>query len=92
MPAKSSSSARPIAAEGRLFLAMTHWQLGSKAEARKWYDEAITEIGKDTALDTKLGNLRQETEQLLGITTSPTPPNDDKAQPKKPQPGAGSNQ
>ena len=77
------------AAEDRLFLAMTHWQLGSRAEARKWYDEAITQIAKDKALDTKLGNLRQEAEQLLGITTPRTPPSGDNAQPAKPQPSAG---
>ena len=76
----------PIAAEGRLFLAMTHWQLGSKAEARKWYDEAITEIAKGKALDTKLSKLCQEAEQLLGITTSPSPLNGEKPQPEKPQP------
>ena len=72
---------------------MTHWQLGDKAEARKWYDEAITEIAKDDkALDTELSNLRQEAEQLLGITTSPTPPDGGEPQPEKPQPDAGANQ
>ena len=37
----------PIATDDRLFLAMTHWQLGDKAAARQSYDEAITEIAND---------------------------------------------
>ena len=71
---------------------MTHWQLGDKAEARKWYDEAITEIAKEDKASTSLSNLRQEAEQLLGITTSPTTPDGGKPRPEKPQPDAGANQ
>jgi tetratricopeptide (TPR) repeat protein len=84
---------RPIAAVDRLFLAMTHWQLGDKIEARKWYDEAMTEIAKDDkAPDTDLSNLRQEAEQLLGITTSPTLPDGGEPQPDKPRPDTGPTQ
>ena len=60
----------PIATDDRLFLAMTHWQLGDKAEARKSYDEAIREIASEKKESAALRDLRQETEQLLGITTS----------------------
>jgi tetratricopeptide (TPR) repeat protein len=63
----------PVAAQDRLFLAMTHWQLGDKTEASKWYEEAIAEIGQEETTNTLLNDLRQEAEQLLGITTSPTP-------------------
>ena len=73
-----------MAAEDRLFLAMTHWQLGNKAEARKSYDEAITEIAKQKTTGTSLSNLRHEAEQLLGITSSPTPPDGGKQQPERP--------
>ena len=60
----------PIATDDRLFLAMTHWQLGDKAAARQSYDEAIAEIANDKSASDSTSSLRQEAEQLLGITTS----------------------
>jgi tetratricopeptide (TPR) repeat protein len=73
------------AAQDRLFLAMTHWQLGDKVAARKWYDEAIAELAKRNTTDSGLSNLRQEAKQLLGITTSAAPPDGGKPQPESPQ-------
>ena len=64
----------PIDTDDRLFLAMTHWQLGDKAAARQSYDEAMTEIANDASASDSTSSLRQEAEQLLGITTSPNPP------------------
>ena len=64
----------PIDTDDRLFLAMTHWQLGDKAAARQSYDEAMTEIAADNSTSDSTSSLRQEAEQLLGITTSPSPP------------------
>ena len=71
------------------WLSMIHCQLGDKTEARQWYDKAIQRIqngpppkhSKET-----IDALRQEAEQLLAITTSPTPPEGGKPQPEKPQP------
>ena len=31
------------------FLAMAHWQLGEKDEARKWYDQAVAVDGEEQA-------------------------------------------
>ena len=31
------------------FLAMAHWQLDQKAEARKWYDQAVEWMEKNAA-------------------------------------------
>ena len=65
---------RPTAADDLLFLAMTHWQLGNKAEARQSYDEAIAEVANQKTASAALRSLLQDAEQLLGITTSPTLP------------------
>jgi tetratricopeptide (TPR) repeat protein len=51
------------------FLAMAHWQLGSKAEARKWYDQASAWMGKNAPQDEELRRFRAEAEELLGIKT-----------------------
>ena len=75
---KAKLQRRPIAAEDRLFLAMTHWQLGNKAEARKWYDEATTEIAKDKASGHQVKRTPQGGGAIAGDTPSPTPPNDEK--------------
>ena len=83
---------RPTTAEDRLFLAMTHWQLGDQLEARKWYDEAVSEMGQEKTTNTILSRLRQEAEQLLGITPAATPPEAGALQPEKPQPPSGANQ
>jgi serine/threonine protein kinase/tetratricopeptide (TPR) repeat protein len=49
------------------FLAMTHWQLGTKDEARKWYGEAVQWMDKYQPGDKELRRYRAEAEQLLGI-------------------------
>jgi WD40 repeat protein len=49
------------------FLAMAHWQLGSQAEARKWYDQASAWMEKNAPQDEELRRFRTEAEELLGI-------------------------
>jgi tetratricopeptide (TPR) repeat protein len=53
------------------FLAMIHWRLGNKDEARKWYDKAAQwmETRKLWQLDVEqLRSFRAEAEELLKIT------------------------
>jgi serine/threonine protein kinase len=49
------------------FLAMAHWQLGEKEQARRYFDEAVRRMEKH-ALRTMVGRrLRIEAERLLGV-------------------------
>jgi hypothetical protein len=53
-----------------MFLAMAHWQLDHKSEARHWYNQAIQWIEKhhlDSTND-ELGRFRIEAEELLGLS------------------------
>jgi tetratricopeptide (TPR) repeat protein len=50
-----------------LFLAMAHWRLGHKDEARKWYDQAIRSPQTSTLLEGELPRFRAEAAKLLGI-------------------------
>jgi serine/threonine protein kinase len=49
------------------FLAMTHWQLGHKEAARKWFDEAVSWMEKNKPNNQVLGRIRAEAAELLGI-------------------------
>jgi tetratricopeptide (TPR) repeat protein len=42
-------------------LAMAHWQLGDKEEARKWYGDAVKQVSDDAAWS----RLRAEAEELI---------------------------
>jgi tetratricopeptide (TPR) repeat protein len=53
------------------FLAMAHWQLGHKAEARKWYDKAVQWTQEHSPNDQALLRFRAEAEELLGIKDKP---------------------
>ncbi len=50
------------------FLAMTHWQLGDKDEAHKWFDQAVASMEKNEAGNEQLRGFRTEAEQLLKTT------------------------
>jgi WD40 repeat protein len=50
------------------FLAMTHWRLGNKDEARKWYDKAVEWMAKNKPGDDELRRYRTEAAELLKIT------------------------
>ena len=49
------------------FLAMAHWQLDSRDEARKWYDQAVVWMDKNQAKTEELRQFRAEAEELMGI-------------------------
>jgi tetratricopeptide (TPR) repeat protein len=58
----------------RLFLALTHWQLGHKDEARDWYRKAVTWMEEKQPNDEGLRRLRAEAEALLGGKKAPQSP------------------
>jgi tetratricopeptide (TPR) repeat protein len=49
------------------FLAMAHWQLDQKGEARKWYDRSVQWMEKSQPQNEELRRFRAEAEELLGI-------------------------
>jgi len=49
------------------FLAMAHWQLGNKGEARRWYDTAIKWMDKKAPTSETLIRFRGEAAELLGV-------------------------
>jgi tetratricopeptide (TPR) repeat protein len=49
------------------FLAMAHWQLGNKEQARKWYDRAVEWADKYRPADALLRRFRAEAAELLGL-------------------------
>src|SRR5262249_48684518 len=51
------------------FLAMAHWQLGDKDEARKWYGQAADWIEKNSPQNEELRRFQAEAAELLGIKT-----------------------
>jgi serine/threonine protein kinase/WD40 repeat protein len=67
------------------FLAMAHWQLGNKDEARKWCDQALGWMVKNKSQDEELRRFRAEAEGLLKADKKPKPERD--ASPSRPAPG-----
>jgi tetratricopeptide (TPR) repeat protein len=55
------------------FLAMAHWQLGKKDEARKWHDKAVAWMDKNQPGDEELVRFRAEAESLLKIEKKAVP-------------------
>jgi WD40 repeat protein/tetratricopeptide (TPR) repeat protein len=49
------------------FLAMAHWQMDQKGEARKWYAQAVQWMDKTQPQNPELHRFRAEAEELLGI-------------------------
>lgn len=49
------------------FLAMAHWRLGDKKQARQWYDRAIEWTEKKKPRDEELRRFRAEAAELLEI-------------------------
>jgi Flp pilus assembly protein TadD len=48
-------------------LAMAHWQLGDKDQARKWYDQAVQWMDKNEHNGEELRCFRSEAAELLGL-------------------------
>jgi superkiller protein 3 len=55
------------------FLAMSHWQLGHKEEARMWFDKAVEWTDKNQPKNEELIRFRAEAAELLGITETQDP-------------------
>jgi tetratricopeptide (TPR) repeat protein len=53
-----------------LLLAMAHWQLGKKDEARHWYDKAVAWMEKNNPKDEELIRFRAEAEALFEMKES----------------------
>jgi tetratricopeptide (TPR) repeat protein len=49
------------------FLAMAHWRLGDKDEARKWYNQGVQWMEKHQPRNEELRRFRAEAAELLGI-------------------------
>ena len=49
------------------FLAMAHWQLGDKVQARKWYGQAVLWTEMNQPKNDELRRFREEAEELLEI-------------------------
>jgi tetratricopeptide (TPR) repeat protein len=49
------------------FLAMARWNLGQKADARKWYDQAVKWMEKNQPKNEELARFRAEAETLLEL-------------------------
>jgi serine/threonine protein kinase len=49
------------------FLAMAHWQVGNKEQARKWHDRAVEWADKNQPADAQLLRFRAEAAELLGL-------------------------
>jgi serine/threonine protein kinase len=48
------------------FLALAHWHLGDKDQARRWYGQAVQWMEKNKPEDEELRGLRAEAAELLG--------------------------
>ena len=64
--------ARHASSDYGFFLAMSHWQLGNKDEARRCYEKAVQRLGEppganDSTSDEQLNRIRAEAAELLGI-------------------------
>jgi serine/threonine protein kinase/Flp pilus assembly protein TadD len=49
------------------FLAMAHWRLREKTEARKWYNRAVAWMERFDPKNEQLRRFRAEAEELLGV-------------------------
>ncbi|MCC6126083.1 MAG: tetratricopeptide repeat protein [Pirellulales bacterium] len=56
-----------------LFLAMIHWQLGHREEARQWHQKAVAWMDEKKTKDVELRELRAEAEALFGKTETEKP-------------------
>jgi WD40 repeat protein/serine/threonine protein kinase/Tfp pilus assembly protein PilF len=71
LPKEPSERLRSSPAYDWFFLAMAHWQLGQKDEARKWYDKAAAWMEQNKPKDADLLRFRAEAAELLGIEEKP---------------------
>jgi serine/threonine protein kinase/Flp pilus assembly protein TadD len=60
-------------AEGWFVLAMAHYQLRNREEARRWYERAISWMNENAPTHQDLIRLRAEAEELLGVDLKKPP-------------------
>jgi hypothetical protein len=48
-------------------LAVAHWNLGDKTEARRWYDRAVRWMEKHAPEDKGCRRFRADAEKVLGV-------------------------
>ena len=70
------SEAFRIASKGGIshdwfFLAMSHWQLGDKKQARQWYDQAVAWMDKHMPQNEELIRFHAEAAEVLGEKSPP---------------------
>ena len=53
-----------------LFVAMSHWRLGNREEARRWYDKAAAWMDQYKAVSEELLRFRAEAEETLNLKES----------------------
>jgi hypothetical protein len=58
-------------ATGWFFLAMAHWRLGDRDEARAWFGRAVKWMDSHKPHDSELRRLRAEAEALLAGARTP---------------------
>ena len=57
----------------QFFLAMAHWQLGNKRQAREWFDKATAWMNKNALQEDNLLRFRAEASALLGLSGPEVP-------------------
>jgi serine/threonine protein kinase len=62
---------RPGSISGAFCLAIAHWHLGHKEQARSWYDRAVASLAKHPAPNANDRRLRAEAEKLIGVQGPP---------------------
>jgi tetratricopeptide (TPR) repeat protein len=55
------------------FVAMAHWQLGRREEARKWYDKAVEWMNKNQSESVELQRFRAAATGLIGTANTSLP-------------------
>jgi serine/threonine protein kinase len=71
---KGVSLAQPPDSYDWFWLAMAHWRLGHKDEARRWYDRAVAWMEQNAPRNEVLHDFQVEAAELLGIKGMPKRP------------------
>ncbi len=66
-------SPKESVADNGFFLAMAHWRLGGKEQARQWYGKAAAWMEKNRSTDGELLQFRAEAATLLGLRDTDGP-------------------
>ena len=72
-PSSSHSAHTDGSSEDFFFLAMAHWQLDQKDQAREWYAKAVEWMNQNQPDDEEFTRFRAEAAALLGIGRDESP-------------------